>query len=146
MGSRTASGSTVVAAPPAEVFAVVADPRRHAEIDGSGTLRGVVDAPDRLELGSRFSMAMQMGVRYTVTNRVVEFEPDRRIGWRHIGLHRWRYDLEPAGIGTRVTETWDGTRYPAAAFLVVRAMGFPGRAERGIQGTLQQLEEHFGRG
>ena len=144
MATRTASGSVVVAAPPAEVFALLADPRRHAEIDGSGTVTRVLDAPDRLELGSRFSMAMEMGAKYTVTNRVVEFEPERRIAWRHVGLHRWRYELEPLDGGTRVTETWDGTRYPGPVFLVLRAMGFPGKAERGIAGTLRRLEERFG--
>ncbi|SDP14070.1 Polyketide cyclase / dehydrase and lipid transport [Klenkia soli] len=144
MASRTASGSTVVDASPAEVFALLADPRRHAEIDGSGTVQRVVSAPERLELGSEFSMAMRMGARYRVTNRVVEFEADRLIAWRHVGLHRWRYELEPATGGTRVTETWDATRYPRPAFWVLRAMGFPATAQRCIDGTLRQLEERFG--
>ncbi len=143
MASRTASGSTVVAAPPAEVFALLADPRRHAEIDGSGTVTRVVDAPDRLELGSRFSMAMEMGAKYQVTNRVVEFEADRVIAWRHFGLHRWRYELAPVQGGTRVTETWDATRYPGPTFLVLRALGFPGKAQRGIDGTMRRLAERF---
>ena len=143
MASRTASGSTVVAAPPTEVFALLADPRRHAELDGSGTVQQLVEAPARLELGSEFSMAMEMGVKYKVTNRVVEFETDRRIAWRHVGLHRWRYELEPSGGGTRVTETWDGTRYPGPTFWVLRAMGFPAKAQRGIDGTLRRLADRF---
>lgn len=38
--SRSVSRSVTVAAPPAAVFDLLADPRRHAEIDGSGTVKG----------------------------------------------------------------------------------------------------------
>ncbi|MCO7218629.1 SRPBCC family protein [Klenkia sp. PcliD-1-E] len=143
MAARTASGSVVVPAPPSEVFALLADPRRHTEIDGSGTVQAIVDAPERLELGSTFSVAMQMGAKYRTTNRVVEFEPDRRIAWKHFAPHRWRYELEPVEGGTRVTETWDASRYNALTFLPVRALGFPAKAQAGIDGTLQRLRERF---
>jgi hypothetical protein len=33
----------------------------------------------------------------------------RLIAWRHVGPHRWRYELEPDPAGTRVTETWDAS-------------------------------------
>lgn len=143
MVARSASGSVVVPAPPAEVFALLADPRRHAEIDGSGTVQSVVDGPERLELGSTFSVAMQMGAKYRTTNTVVEFEPDRRIAWKHFAPHRWRYELEPVEGGTRVTETWDASRYNAVTFLPVRALGFPAKAQQGIDGTLQRLRDRF---
>ena len=126
-----------------EVFALLADPRRHAEIDGSGTVQSVVDGPERLELGATFSVAMQMGAKYRTTNRVVEFEPDRRIAWKHFAPHRWRYELEPVEGGTRVTETWDASRYNALTILPVRALGFPGKAQQGIDATLLRLRERF---
>jgi uncharacterized protein YndB with AHSA1/START domain len=144
MASRSATGSVVVAAPPAEVFALLADPRRHAEIDGSGTVQQVVEAPERLELGSQFSMGMKMGASYRTANTVVEFEPDRLIAWKHFAPHRWRYELEPVEGGTRVTETWDASRYSAVTFLPVRALGFPAKAQRAVDGTLQRLRERFG--
>lgn len=77
---------------------------------------------------------------YTITNRVVEFEEDRLIAWRHFGAHRWRYRLEAAEGGTRVTETFDFSRYPGPAAMVLRALGFPGRNRRGIAGTLARLK------
>ena len=40
-------------------------------------------------------MDMKKGAPYKIKNKVVEFEPDRLIAWRHVGLHRWRYELEP---------------------------------------------------
>jgi hypothetical protein len=48
------SRSITVAARPATIFAVSADPRRHHETDGSGTVRRPIDGPERLTTGSRF--------------------------------------------------------------------------------------------
>ena len=61
---------------------------------------------------------MKIGVPYTMSNTVIEFEPDRRIAWqtcwrarwvRFVGGRIWRYELEETGGGTKVTETWDIT-------------------------------------
>ena len=76
---------------------------------------------------------------------MVEFEEDRRIAWKHFGAHRWRYELEelPAaeGGGTRVTETWDATRYNAVWTAAMKAAGFPERNRRGIEATLVRLKD-----
>ena len=40
MSASDVSASTTIAAPPAVVFAILADPRQHARIDGSGTVQG----------------------------------------------------------------------------------------------------------
>lgn len=104
---RSVSASTVVGAPPEAVFDLLADPRRHAEFDGSGTVRAAVAGPDRLAPGATFGMTMRWGVPYQVRNTVVEFDEGRRIGWRHFGRHVWRYELEPVPGGTLVTETFD---------------------------------------
>ena len=96
MTDQTVSARTTIAAPPHVVFAIVADPHQHPRIDGSGSVRAVVDGPDRLEKGAKFHVSMKLfGLPYKITNHVVEFEPDRRIAWRHFGGHRWRYELEP---------------------------------------------------
>ena len=136
--SRRASASTVVAAPPSAVFAVIADPHRHPELDGSGTLRRAVSGPRRLELGSRFGMRMHWGLPYLVPNVVVEHEPDRLIAWRHPGRHRWRYELEPVDGGTRVTETFDWSTSPVARLL--ERLRVPERNLRSIEATLPRLE------
>lgn len=44
-GPGRVSRSVEVAAPAAELFAIVADPRRHRELDGSGTVRGNIKVP-----------------------------------------------------------------------------------------------------
>lgn len=141
MSASDVSSTTTIAAPPAVVFAILADPRQHPRIDGSGTVRGTLSGPDRLELGSEFGMDMKMGAKYKIKNRVVEFEPDRLIAWRHIGSHRWRYDLEPLPDGgTRVTETWDLSRCNAANRFVLGVMGYPKRHRQGIEQTLVNLK------
>ena len=107
----------VVPASPEAVFDLLADASRHTELDGSGQLRGVTPGvPERLSLGATFGMAMHMGMGYTMTNTVIEFEENRRIAWqstiagilgRFVGGRIWRYELEPVDGGTRVRESWD---------------------------------------
>lgn len=131
--------SVVVDAPAKRIFDLLADPDRHSELDGSGTVRGAVFGPDRLESGSEFGMDMRMmGLPYRMTNRVVEFEEDRLIAWKHVGSHRWRYELEEVDPGrTLVTETFDYTRGQTLFYVL---SGAPARNARGIEETLVRLK------
>jgi len=142
LSGRTVSASTVVAAPPEAVFALLANPHRHHEFDGSGTVRGAVSGPQRLALGDRFGMDMKIKLPYRITNRVVEFEPDRRIGWCHFAKAVWRYELEPVDGGTRITETFDYGGSPVARGMEL--LGFPKGNARSIRDTLRRLREIFG--
>jgi uncharacterized protein YndB with AHSA1/START domain len=138
------SRSITVAAPAATIFAILTDPRRHHETDGSGTVRRAVDGPERLTMGSRFGMSMRLGLPYRVHNTVVEFEPDRLIAWRHFGGHRWRYELTAKADGTTlVTETFDGThvRGGRAGAALLRAIRAPRRNAVAIEGTLARLKQ-----
>jgi hypothetical protein len=132
-----------VDAPPAVVFAVLADPRQHGRIDGSGSVGAVVAGPQRLTAtGQTFTVRMELfGVPYVIRNRVVEFEADRRIAWRHFTANRWRYELEPTTDGgTTVTESFDTSRADRLTDAVVRWARFPERNRAGIRGTLQRLK------
>ena len=137
---RNASASRVVSASAADVFELLATPRRHALIDGSGTVADVQErTPQRLSAGARFGMQMRWGLRYKILNQVVEFEEGRRIGWRHFGGHIWRYELEPLDPGrTRVTETFDAG--PSRSPLVLRLIRAAPRNQRAIEQTLDRLE------
>jgi len=143
MTENLISETTTIDAPPSVVFAILADPRQHSRIDGSGSVRGVVEGPERLEKGATFGVRMKLyGVPYRISNRVVEFEDDRRIAWRHFGGHRWRYELEPTSDGgTLVTESFDFTRHGAAAARLYHLLDFPKRNRRGIAQTLVRLKE-----
>jgi uncharacterized protein YndB with AHSA1/START domain len=113
---HTVSVERVISAAPEAIFALLADPSRHKDFDGSGTVRSAKNMPDALELGSRFGMSMRWGVPYSMVSTVIEFEPNRRIAWqtfppgvtaRFAGGRIWRYDLTPVDGGTLVRESWD---------------------------------------
>jgi uncharacterized protein YndB with AHSA1/START domain len=138
---RVISESVEVAAPPEVVFAILADPRQHARIDGSGSVQEMLRGPERLSKGASFGMDMKLfGLPYKIRNTVVEFEEGRRIAWRHFGGHRWRYVLEPIEGGTRVTESFDYSRYGLPQRLVIELAGFPERNRAGIAATLVKLK------
>lgn len=139
---RVVRVTRTVAAPPTAIFELLADPARHAEIDGSGSVRAAADdAPERLTLGSRFGMRMKIGAPYRITNEVVEFDEPNVIAWRHLGGHVWRYRLEPTDEGTSVTEEfdWRGSRSP----LLLRLMRAPTRNRESIERTLDRLAARF---
>jgi hypothetical protein len=139
--TRSVQADAHVDAAPPEVFALLADPRRHAEIDGSGTVRGDVAGPARLRYGSQFSMRMRVIVPYRITNTVVEYAEDRLLAWRHFGGHVWRWELAPEGDGTRVVETFDWSRSISPHALEL--LGYPARNRRAIEATLRRLQERF---
>lgn len=104
------SARIIINAPAKTIFDLLADPRRHREIDGTRTITGIISGPERLSLGAKFGMRMHLGIRYRIMNTVVEFEEDKLIAWRHLGRWRWRYELRSISpTETEVTETFDGT-------------------------------------
>ena len=132
------SVSRTVAAPAAAVFAVLADPAAHCDIDGSGTVRKAVFGPSPLVAGSRFGVSMRYwGLPYRMVNRVVEYEPDRRLAWQTLAGVVWRYELEPVDGGCRVTETWDTAGSPFR--IAYRLLRFPDSTLPAIEGTLARL-------
>src|ERR1700722_2109175 len=80
---RPVAVSRRIAAPAHDIFGVLADPARHAEFDGSGSLRGAATTAGVSGVGDVFVMKMYFAHLgdYEMNNHVVEFEPDRRIGW-----------------------------------------------------------------
>ena len=123
---RSIEASRRIDAPAALIFAILADPRRHTEFDGSDMLRGS-DIGRRISgVGDTFTMNMhRLGRDYVMVNHVVEFVPDRRIAWEpapgdlgtaggdpgKLGIpagYRWGYVLTPDGDeATVVTEIFD---------------------------------------
>jgi hypothetical protein len=137
----------VMRAPASVIFDVLADPRRHPEIDGSGTvMQARPDAPDRLSLGATFAMNMRRVLRYGMINTVTEFDEGRRIAWspkpangrgaRFFG-RIWRYELEPVDEGTLVRETWDISREGLRFFL---RYVYASRFRQDMTKSLERLE------
>jgi len=121
-----------ICAPAHDIFQVLADPARHLEFDGSGSLRGAGSTALISGVGDVFVMKMYFSHLgdYEMNNHVVEYEQDRRIGWepaagrghpsatpdspdRARWGQRWSYQLTPDGPdATIVTEIYDCSRAP----------------------------------
>lgn len=110
------SARIIIKATPETIFAIVANPKRHQEFDGTSTITANITGPDELVLSSKFGMKMHLGIDYRILNTVVEYKKDELIAWRHLGHWRWRYELTDLENGsTQVTETFDGSCAPGIA-------------------------------
>lgn len=117
-----------IAAPAAEIFALLADPSRHPNTEPGDWVRSAVDAAPITGTDQIFAMNMYLAEpgpgEYVAHNLVSAFEKDRAIEWKtgqlnDAGVHDaggwfWRYDLAPNGDGTDVTLTYDWTDTPQA--------------------------------
>ena len=140
--AKIVSVTVTVKATPQQIFDLLADPSKHGEIDGSGSIQNAQSsAPERLALGAKFGMDMKIGVSYKITNEVVEFDEPRRIAWRHFGGHVWRYILEPTDGGTLVTEQFDWNT--SKSQLLMRVMNYPAKNRASIEKTLERLAKRF---
>ena len=146
-GPRQVSRAVEVRAPAGELFAIVADPRRHRELDGSGTVGANIDAPPHLVAGARFSTKMKMfGVPYRVTSTITAIRPDELIEWRHPVGHHWRWEFTAVSpTVTRVTETFDYRDTGVKdRFNYYGRTGFARRNAVGIEATLTRLRDRYG--
>jgi uncharacterized protein YndB with AHSA1/START domain len=137
----------VINAPAEAIFELLADPSRHPEIDGSGSVRKAREgAPARLSEGATFGMDMKLGMPYGMVNTVTKFDPPRLIEWspkpasgiggRFVG-RLWRYELEPVDGGTRVRETWDISKEATRAVL---RLVMASRTKRDMEKSLERLD------
>ncbi|GAB2641556.1 SRPBCC family protein [Prescottella soli] len=142
-GPRRIARRVTVDAPASAVFDLIADPRRHHELDGSGTVQGTVSGPDRLDTGATFTVSMKMyGAPYRIKSRVVDFEDGHVVEWKHPLGHHWRWEFEETTPGhTEVTEVFDYSmvRFPQW----VQLMGFRAKNEQGITSTLEHLRARY---
>lgn len=106
-----------IAAEPAAIFQLLADPRGHVAIDSAGMLMDATGDP-ATGVGDTFVVHMDrealndypLGL-YDVTVKIVTFERDREIAWIVEGQlnlgHVYGYRLEPIDGGTMVTSYYD---------------------------------------
>jgi uncharacterized protein YndB with AHSA1/START domain len=135
----------VIPAPPDKIFDLLADPARHHDIDGSGSVVSAKEQSQRLALGSKFGMKMKIGIPYSMVSTIIEFDENKVIAWQSRppgigakfgGGRIWRYELEPVEGGTRVRESWDISQERVKAF--VRPAR--GRTRTAMEKTLENIE------
>ena len=135
----------VIHAPASAIFDLLADPSRHCEIDGSGTVRASTERSQRLAMGSTFGMKMKLVIPYTMRSTIIEFETDRLIAWQTWGSFAifnkvaggriWRYELAPVEGGTMVRESWDIRKERAPALVRPAAA----RTVKAMAATLERI-------
>jgi hypothetical protein len=146
----------LIAAPAAEIFAVLCDPQGHVAVDSSGMLQDATG--DRVTAaGDSFVVHMdreslndfpEMG-KYDVTVTIRDFEADRLISWTILGRirpqigHVYGYRLEPSDEGTLVTSFYDWSEihpdWQAAGI-------FPVISENALRASLGILDRTVRRG
>lgn len=145
-----------VAAPPADVFALLCDPQGHVAIDATGMLQDA-DGDPVTAAGDSFVVHMDREAlndfplgKYDVTVTITDYEKDRLIAWTIVGQikpqigHVYGYRLEPDGTGgTLVTSYYDWSDIDQHW----RDAGiFPVISETALRGTLGILDRTVRRG
>ncbi|SDF05698.1 Polyketide cyclase / dehydrase and lipid transport [Blastococcus aurantiacus] len=108
--------STVVAAPPDEVYALVADVTRTPEFSPDIVSCRWLDGADGPAVGARFEAVntTAAGKRWKNRPEVVVADPGREFAFSRTepfaGTIVWRYRFEPVTGGTRVTESYEVLR------------------------------------
>lgn len=147
-----------IAAPAADIFAVLCDPQGHVAIDASGMLQDADGVPVT-GVGDSFVVHMDREAlndfpefgKYDVTVSIKGFEPDRLISWTVLGKirpqigHVYGYRLQPAddGASTVVTSFYDWSEIDEKW----RDAGiFPVISESALRATLGILDRTVRRG
>ena len=113
--ARIVTATREIAAAPAAIFELIADPARQPSWDGNDNLAAAEPGQRVRAVGDIFTMTLTIGaVRH---NHVVEFEEGRRIAWLPSEPggeppgHLWRWTLDPLDDQrTLVTHEYDWTQ------------------------------------
>jgi Polyketide cyclase / dehydrase and lipid transport len=137
MTDESVSATTVIDASAEAIFAILAEPAKHAAIDGTGWVCEPLDGKPLTAAGQVFRMSMYHPYHpdghYQVANQIQVFDPPSTISWKpgtqaedgklSFGGWIWGYDLTPAGPSkTSVTLSYDWSAVPDP---VREHIGFP---------------------
>ena len=143
------SAETTLRAAASDVYALIADPARHTELDGGGSVRGLVsgDTPELRE-GDTFTEKMFLGIPYRMSPTVVRAEKNQILSWRMPADHYWTWEIADNHDGTvTVRETWDASEAKIFGFIpvapVFRTVGAFARNRRNIALSLAKLHRTF---
>ena len=141
------SVSRTIDAAPKEIWDVISNPARHAEIDGSGQIVSD-EKTDRVTAnGQVFTMnrnAPHMGGDSQTDNHVVGYDENRLLAWQTAPAGtepkgwEWVYELTPEGPdSTTVTLTYDWSKVTDKELL--KKVSFPLISEEQLEGSLGRL-------
>jgi len=116
-GPRKVSRAAEVHAPARELFVIVADPRRHGELDGSGTVHDTVSGPDEVvewpkyceKLDFELEIGMVIGRR---GKNISKADAKRHIAgytiWNDLSARDQQMKEGPLGMGPSKGKDFDG--------------------------------------
>ncbi len=143
----TGSASVVIARPPADVFAAIADVTRMGEWSPENTGARWLDGAEGPGVGARFEGDNEAKVgpitlkKWTTTSEVTEFEPGSVFEFVAEGYTTWRYEFEAVGDGTKVTESVSHAAYTGwQKFAYETVMRRSSAIVKDMQRTLEQLK------
>jgi hypothetical protein len=134
-----------VNAPASELWALLANPHRHHEVDGSRSVQFTKTGPSQLAAGDEFTMAMRkFGMPYTMKLVTTAADADRVVEWQHPGGHRWRWQFDDQGDGsTLVTETFDYSWTRPFVARVYELSRRPADNANGIRSSLTRIAGRY---
>lgn len=144
---RKITASRTIDASAQDIFAVLSNPERHAELDGSGFVRSD-DRSDRITgTGQVFTMNMEgehMGGEYQTDNHVIGFDENHLLAWKTAPAGteppgwQWVWELTSEGSdATTVSVTYDWSRVTDEALL--EKVGFPLVPQEDLEASLGNL-------
>lgn len=138
--ARELRAETTIDAPPATVWAALADLRRMPEWSPE-LVRMIPLGRGGLKVGRQYvGVNRRKAVVWTTRNVVTTLEPQRALGWdTRTSGSRWIYELEPEGTGTRVV-----LRRPVPRRLTLLSRLFTPVALGGSDEHADELEQGMG--
>jgi hypothetical protein len=139
---------STVDVPSRDLFAVLADPRRHVDVDGSGMLRAGADSRPITGNGQVFTMEMHYPSLgdYRTENHVVDFSDGRSIAWltARVGQPpagvRWSWSLDPVDDRrTEIVHSYDWSQVTDPA--VLARVSFPRVSGEAMQESVRRLAD-----
>ncbi|RYI98512.1 MAG: polyketide cyclase [Actinomycetales bacterium] len=129
------------------VFEVLSNPERHAELDGSGFVRGDAVSDRITATGQVFTMNMagdHMGGEYLTDNHVTGYDKNHLLAWRTAPAGteppgwEWVWELENQGPdATEVRLTYDWSKVEDKELL--QKISFPLVPQEGLEESLNRL-------
>lgn len=132
-----------------DIFEVLSNPERHAQLDGSGFVRSDEKSDRITSSGQVFRMNMQgdhMGGEYQTDNTVTGYRENHLLVWQTAPADtpppgwEWKWELEAQGSdATTVTLTYDWAKVTDKDLL--KKISFPLVSESQLEDSLNALAE-----